>query len=351
MKRISTLIIIALISFSNWAETIQAKGMGTISYKVLTPEVKAEAEVKAQMKAIEGYFAKLGDSASENFDAIQDKIQADLDKYILSTVTLNEQDQPDTHKYTRVVRVELNASKLNNLLKNSSSAGQNAKAGGIKSKLVYIFLGREVESVREFDDRVSKRVEMSVKVQATPGLVKGNQPIDAKGKASMETEAGGSSLHQTEKVTYRLLPMQDYDSSITSEFSKGGYAVVDPAMAIDDKDFNAAKENAAKGSDLSAETKRGFVKKMQANQIQYLILTTLDVGQPAQDDATGLRRGSVKVTTRVLDWNFTEVVSVPSVGYSATAPNNKEASDIALKKAAMEASKEVVSRLNTLGIR
>src|ERR1035437_10752345 len=135
MKKILILIIIALFSFSSWAETVQAKGMATVSYKVLTPEVKAEAEVKAQMKAVEGYFAKLGDAASENFDAIQDKIQADLDKYILSSVTLNEQDQPDTHKYTRVVRVELDASKLNNLLKNSSAAGKNASAGGVKSKL------------------------------------------------------------------------------------------------------------------------------------------------------------------------------------------------------------------------
>jgi enamine deaminase RidA (YjgF/YER057c/UK114 family) len=349
MKKFIAIIIATLVPLSSFAEIVQVKSTGTASYqKALTPEVKEKAYQTAQMKAIESYFAAQGDAAVENFDSLQDKIQTDIEKYITSTTVLNEQDQTGIQKYSIVVRVELNTSRLNNLIKKNSAIGQTAAVNGVKSKLVYIFLGREVANAREYDARVYQRTDTNARVDVSVRNTRQN--YSSKEKNSFESETGGSTLRKSDDVNFKLLPMQKYETSITSVFTQGGFDVVDPSMVIDDKDFKIAKDDIANGNDLSPATKRGFAKKMQENQIQYLILTTLDVGLAAQDDATGLQRVGVNVTTRVLNSSLQEIASTPIKAVAAVAPNNTEARDLALKKSATEASKEVVSSLNASNI-
>lgn len=349
MKKLISIIITILLPLSSFAEIVQVKGTGTVSYQnTLTPEFKEKAYQTAQMKAIESFFAEQGDAAVENFDSLQDKIQTEIDKYITSTTILNEQDQTGIKKYSIVIRVELNASRLNNLIKKNSAIGRTAATNGVKSKLVYIFLGREVANTREYDARVYQRTDTNAKVDASVRGTRKN--FSSKEKNSFESETGGSTLRKSDDVNFKLLPMQKYETSITSVFTQGGFDVLDPSMVIDDRDFKIAKDDIAKGNDLSPATKRGFAKKMQENQIQYLILTTLDVGLAAQDDATGLQRVGVNVTTRVLNSSLQEIASAPIKAIAAVAPNNTEARDLALKKSATEASKEVVSSLNASNV-
>ena len=82
-----------LLPFFVQAQVVQIKGTGTVSYAELTPAIKERAYVAAQMSAVERYFAENGESQTENFEANQDKIQSNLDKFLLSTTVINEQDQ------------------------------------------------------------------------------------------------------------------------------------------------------------------------------------------------------------------------------------------------------------------
>ena len=84
-----------------------------------------------------------------------------------------------------------------------------------------------------------------------------------------------------------------------------------------------------------------------------MVLATFDVGTATVDPATGLPRVAVTVTARVLDLQGQfprEVASVPAVQYFAIGSDSSVAGTKALKDASLAASKDIVSRLNVLGV-
>ena len=371
MRKYLMLIACLYLPLFAHAQVVQVKGVGTSSYSgELSPSVKEKAYLSAQVAAVERYFAENGESESQNFEAIQDKIEANLDKFILSTTVVNEQDQSSLRKYSVAVRVELNVAKLRNTLRGSSAASK--ASGGEKSQLVYVFVGREAASVRSFDDRVVKRAEASEKVRVsnsrsvrgsegesiteTSVLTTGSKQTAQNGvmNTAMRVETGGSTTHRADDTSYRLLPMSNVKTSITSVFSQGGFNVADPEFVLSDKDFKSVNSDFAAGNDLSPATMRSVVLSMRKSQVPILVLATLDVGVPQQDPATGLQRVAVAVSGRVLDLTNSlprEIASVPTVQYFGVGPDNAAAMNKGLKEGALAAAREVVSRLNAVGAR
>lgn len=371
MKKFMLILAAALLPAFAQAQIVVAKGVGTISYKSdLTPQIKEQAYAKAQVAAVERYYAENGESESENFEAIEDKVAANLDKFILSTTVINEQDQASLHKYSVAVRVELNVAKLRNTLRKSSTVKQTANAE--KSQLVYVFVGREAASVRAYDARVVQRAEVTEDVDASYSRssrgkegekVRGNSVAtsanrqvneSASVKSGVKIETGGSTTRKADDTSYRLLPMNNTKTSITSVFSQGGFNVADPEFVLGDQELKAVNKDFSAGNDLAPSTMRAVVQSLRKANVPYLVLATLDVGAPDQDAATGLQRVAVVVTGRVLDLTGTlprEVASVPAVQYFGVGQDNASAMNKALKDASLAAAREVVSRMNVEGVR
>ncbi|HXA48586.1 MAG TPA: hypothetical protein VNW52_13205 [Burkholderiaceae bacterium] len=370
------LLCIAALSFVLFqshaiAQIVQAKGVTTVTYgAVLTPQDKENAYQSAQMSAVERYFAENGEAESQNFETIQDSIRANLNKFILSTTILNEDDQPSFHKYSLVVRVELNIAKLKNTLKTVSAVTNTANAD--KSQLVYLFVGREVASVRTFDAHVVKRAVADASGTATSSQsTKGTEGESIKGhkvstNASKESaaaatahvegtvETGGSSTQKMDEMGYKLLPMDNQKTSITSTFSQAGFSVADPEFVLSDGDMKAVKNDYSNGSDCTPATLRAVVQSLRKAQVPYLVLATLDVGTPGVDPASGLTRVSVLASGRVLDLKGNlprEVAAVPPVQIYGVGSDYTVAMNKALKDASIAAAREVVSQLNAAGIR
>lgn len=371
MKRLWLCLAALALSFQCHAQVVASKGVGTVSYGwSLSAEDKDKAFKAAQVAAVERYFAENGEAESENFEAIQPAIEANLDKFILSSTVINEQVQEGMKKYSVSVRVELNVAKLRSTIRRSSPT---AKAGPAaqNSPLVYVFVGREAASVRTYDARVVKRAELTREASAessesTRGSederIRGNRvdtsasrqdSASTKEKYAKQIETGGSTTRKADQVSYRLLPMNNAKTSITSVFSQGGFQVAEPEFVLQDGDMKAVNDDFSAGNDLAPSTLRAVVASMRKNQIPLLVLATLDVGIPMRDDATGMQRVAVTVTGRVLDVsaNFPrEVASVPAVQYFGVGPDNAAAAGKALKDASLAAAREVVSRMNAAGI-
>ena len=371
MKRLW--VFLALAAFAGWsaAQVVTVKGVGTVTYaKEATAADKDKALRLATVSSVERYFAENGEAESQNFEAIQDQIEANLEKFILSTTVLNEQDQAGLRRYSVTVRTELNVAKLRNTLRSASNAGKASPAE--KSQIVYVFVGREVASVRSFDARVVKRVETSVDASAkSASTTKGSEGENIKANlistsASKQTsekesanvaariESGGSTTRKADDVSYRLLSMSNQKTSVTSVFSQAGFAVADPEFVLNDKEMKAVSQDYATGNDLSPSTIRSVVVSLRKSQVPLLALATFDVGAPSQDPATGMQRVAVSVTGRVLDVSAgmpREVASVPPVQYFGVGQDNQSAVAKALKDASIAAAREVVSRLNATGMR
>jgi hypothetical protein len=369
-KLLITLAGLILLSTHTFAQVVTAKGVGTVSYGwSLSADDRDQAYRAAQVSAVERYFAEAGEAESENFEAIQPKVEENLDKFLLGTTIINEQDNESAKKYSVSVRVDINVAKLRNAVRGSSATAK--AASGEKSQLVYVFVGREASSVRSFDARVVKRAEVeddrtleqSAAVKgAESEKIRGNtvataaskeSKASANYKRSVTRETGGSTTRKADDTSYRLLSMNNTKTSITSVFSQGGFLVADPEFVFDDSEIKAVNQDFSTGNDLSPSTIRAVVGSLRKAQIPYLVLATLDVGIPQEDDATGLQRVAVSVTGRVLDVSGNlprEVASVPAVQYAGLGQDNASAQGKALKDAAMAAAREVVSRLNAAGI-
>jgi hypothetical protein len=344
MKKLIPCLALCLMPLFAQAQIVQAKGAGTLSYTgAVTPELKERAYVKAQLAAVERYFAESGEAESRNFETIEAKVQENLDKFLLSTAVLTELDQPGLHKYSMAVRVEINVTKLRNTLREASAV--NKASTGAKSQLVYVFVGREVASARSFDVRSFKKADAEVESSASKRGVQ---------RASVQVETGGSETRKADDVSYRLLPMANVITSITSVFSDGGFIVADPAFAIGDKDISAINKDFSAGNDLGAATLRSVVASLRKQQVPLIVLVTLDVGAPSRDPATGNARTTVNVSGRVLDLTNPlprEVVSVPAAQFFGSGRDNQDARDNGLVMASLATARGVVSRLNAQGVK
>lgn len=377
MQVIRTLLL-ALLAFSSQfalAQVENAKGSATITYaKKLTAEEKARAFREAQVKAVERHYAESGDSESANFDNVRDKVLENLDKFVLGATLISEEDMPDRKQYNVVVRIELNVARLRNTLKANSAVGSTAAAD--KSPLTFVFMARQVASVKAYDARVVQRAEVrgeaSGSLQAREktaeservgrGSVKTSTAVDrsvnASASRSLTTETGGSSTQKSDDTTWRLIPAQSLNSQFTGVFAKAGFDVVEAAYVEPQSNgllsVKSIERDYETGNDLSPETLRNTTQGLKHAQIPYLALGTLDVGTKDNDPGTGLVRVYVTVTGKILDLNsrFPRVVSsVGPVQFAGTGPTESVAQTNALKLAADNAARELVSQINNVGVR
>jgi hypothetical protein len=362
------------------AQVANARGKASVTYEgsvfgsKASPEAKARAFKDAQVKAVEFYYAEAGQSESANFDAIRDRVAANLDKFILDTTVLDEQDQTDKRVYTVTVRTSINVAQLRNAVKAGSATQATGKAD--KSKLTFLFVSRQVDSEKTFDDRVYQREDRGVKVDvAGSDARRGKEGESLRGgqigtnastqrSASFEAkrtdtiETGGSTTRRASESTWRIFPSANLNSVFTGVFASAGFKVLEAGFVEPYTNgllkIKNVENDYKSGNDLDPGTLRDVVRGLQAAQIPYLAFGTLDVGLTDTDPATGLKRVAVTVTGKILDLSSGIPENVSTVGpvqYAGIGPTEAEARGNALKKAADSAARELVSQVTNVGLR
>lgn len=363
------LLVAAAFAITAGAQVQQARGKASVTYagSVASAEDKAKAAQAAQLKAIEFYYAEAGESEAENFDTVREKVLSNPDRYILESTVLGEEDSADKKQYSVAVRVSLNVANLRNLVKSSSAAGQASAAQ--KSQLVFVFVSREVSSVKSFDDRVYKRVDESVKASGTDvsrksaaegeriggGQIRTNESTNASRDVNLQRvrtlETGGSTVKRADEATYRLFPSANLNSVFTGMFARAGFEVVDAAMAepATNGRFSVAmvEQDYQSGNDLKSATVQSIAAGMRHAGVPYVALGTLDVAPSTKDPATGLVRVGVTVNAKI----FNVAKAIPSVQsavgpvqFAGTGPDEATARGNALKLAANSAARELSSQ-------
>ena len=199
-------LALSCLALTSFAQVQQARGKASVTYqgKLASPDDKARALQNAQLKAVEFYYAEAGESESENFDAVREKILANPDRYILESTVLGEEESREKRQYTVAVRVSLNVANLRNLVKSNSAVAKTGAAD--KSQLVFVFVSREVASVKSFDDRVYKRVDEQANLKVSGNTarkgsegeaIRGNQ-ISTNETMSEKTDLNASRSHRLE---------------------------------------------------------------------------------------------------------------------------------------------------------
>lgn len=381
-------LLLASLTFQSSAQVHQSRGqyslnykdsMGTSDKKEAPAAIKEKARQEATFKAIEAYYAQAGQSESANFNAIRPAVMANVERYVLDTVIISENDNPKDYQYSVVVRVSLNIANLRNAVQGNSEVSK--AAAHEKSALSFVFVSRMVDSIKSYDDRVFKRsdnsAEVSMSVQekntvkaktsegesfkgdsiSTLDTISHTSDANAKlaAKSSVTTETGGSTVKRSSDSAWRLFPSANLNQVFVSQFSQAGYDVIEAAM-VESKKFKMSdvEKDYKSGNDLQPTTLRAIATGMREAEIPYIALGTLDVGLVEKDPQTGLMRVSVTVNAKV--WDVSKAiprtrVAVGPVSYAGVGPTEAEARGNALNSAASSTAQELSSRMTTMGIR
>jgi hypothetical protein len=364
------LLLAASFAISASAQVQQARGKASVTYAgpTATAEDKARAMQAAQLKAVDFYYAEAGESESENFDAVREKILASPDRYILESTVLGEEDSADKKQYSVAVRISLNVANLRNLVRaNSAAAKASAEQ---KSQLVFVFVSREVASTKSFDDRVYKRSDESMKVSAdeassksgaeseriSAGQIKTKESVASRANLSAQrvltSETGGSTVRRSDEVSYRVVPSANLNAVFTGTFARAGFEVVEAAMAepATGGRFSVAmvEQDYQTGHDLKAATLQSISSGMRGAGVPYVALGTLDIAAASQDPATGLVRVGVTVNAKLFNVAKSLATTQAAVGpiqFAGTGPDESTARGNALKLAANNAARELASQV------
>ncbi|MBJ6984201.1 hypothetical protein [Luteimonas sp. MC1750] len=342
------------------AQTVSARGTGSASFGMrLNPETRAQALEKAKTNALEAYVAETGPAKLRLFEARRTELLAQVDRYVLSSVILAENEDRKAKTYTVTIRAEINA----NLLQVSLDGGAAVLSASPaqKSPLTFLFMARSQDSVQSFQDREYRRAD------ATSTYSEGTQEgesfrgntIGTTGSitrnGSVSSTTGGSTTRRADAITWKVASAANVNTAMSGAFSAAGYDVVD-AEYVEGGLFSIdrVRQEFSTGDDLSAQTLRDAAQGVNAARIPYFAYGTLDVGMPGQDPATGNVRVYVTVTGKVLDMTGRFPRTVSSVGpvqFAGLGGDASVARTNALTEAAERAAQQMINELNVKGVR
>lgn len=372
MKTFIQAFLLALFFVAScYAQQIDVRGTASLTYKEkLTPEIRNQAIEKARLKAVENYFAQLGQAETENFDKNVDEIEKTIEKFTSDPIVLSDQDDQASKRFSIAVRVQINVARLRNTIKGSSAVASGA--AGEKSKMIFVFVGREVAEVKSFDDRVvkqevaaatrntkdstQKQGKESEKITSTSVATSSSKNVQNQVgvEASSRTETGGSTTRKADQVSRSVFATNDLNVSINGAFSQAGFDVSEAAFVLPGQILTNINKEFTTGNQLSPESLKSVASSLSQSAIPYFVIATLDVGQQDRDSATGMARVTVSVTGQVYDLSSWPPRTAGAVGPTqivGLGTDPAQARTSALKRAAETASRELISRLNAKSVR
>ncbi|MEP6907510.1 MAG: hypothetical protein ABI858_05955 [Pseudoxanthomonas sp.] len=349
--------------------------MGTATYGMrLTPAVRAEALAKAQVNALEAYVAESSAAKVRIFDQRRSEFTQQVDRYVLSSVVLSEDDNRKAKTFTISVRSEVNATLLQVALDGGSAVATSSS--GQRSLLTFLFMARMQDTAQSFDDKNYKRadarqvtrVDNTYNERTSEGESFGGSSISTSGtkrtiggssedSSSMIT-TGGSTTRRSDVIEWKVANASEVNSVMTGAFSAAGYEVVEAeyveAESGGQLSIEKIRSDFSTGDDLSAATLRSTANGIRTAGIPYIAIGTLDVGMRDVDPVSGNVRVYVTVTGKVLDVTGRFPRTVSSVGpvqYAGLGPDQSVARTNALRLAAAAAARQMVDELNVKNIR
>ena len=239
---------------------------------------------------------------------------------------------------------------------NMNSAIQ--KEDGYGSMFSFIFMAREVTSMKSYDSKVTKIVAKDQESTASENTVVdgGNIASSQSGSSFSKSTTGGSSERKADKVAYAVTSAQDIDAAMGEALSTAGYEVVDYGDVVSEcggAEPSDIRDEFSQSDDMSRTTRKHAIKGARECEVSYFATGTIDVGLRDVDPITGNQRVYVSVRGQV--WDITrrlpkKVASVGPVQFAGLGPDQKVAQRNALILASKEAAQNLVNQMNAKGL-
>ena len=360
LKRKVCCVALLLCSFLATAE-IDIKGSAETVYDGWgkpSAEEKQNLKKKAENAALSRWASQQGASFLKNYDLVRPQIENKLSDYVITSSVITEEFEKETKRFSMVVKVTLDDTRLLNFVNDSSAVANTNSAD--KSLLTFVFVSRRQESIQQFDKKVFKREDRSS--SADGAETESNNGTDvsfnSKSSTSDEVTSGGSSTRKADNISYKVASASEINVTMTEVFSTAGFEVVE-AEYVEEETAGLLKVENFKadfstGDDISGATQRNAAKGAKMIDLPYLAVGTLDIGLAEDDSSTGLKRVAVTVTGKLISLSGRFPKTIAAVGpvqIAGVGPTSTEAEKNALRVASERAATELVNQLNSKSIK
>jgi len=344
---------------------IRAKGDVTFESGVFSNEPDVEVKQKAVDNAVvnawKRYTSEFTTAKLSAYKQSQTYFESNINEFVIDKAVIDQGLDSNTNTYSVVVAVNFNDvavdSKLN--LGNDKS-GYVGVVGG-KSLFGFLFLAREQDSVKDFDDRrttietdlVEDDRRESASLTGSGGRRKQSEEVTRK------TVTGGNTLHKADQITYRVYSSSNVDAAVSDVLSSNNFEVTpfaDITAQCHGPSMDQIKKEFSSTDELSPDLRLAAIRAAKAcdASIRYFAIGTLDARMSDIDPATGNTRTSVSFRGQV--WDITSglsrvVASIGPVQKFGLGPDATSATTDALNRAASEGATELVNQLNSRQVR
>jgi len=320
--------------------------------------VRQKAIEQAKIGAWKRYTATFNPARLQSYKLVESEILANLDEYVIDLSVIDEGLNKEAQLFSVSIRASINEAALSARLNSSGGEVQQSSAA-VGAPFTFMFVAREVESVKSFDTR---RTDMSVdeselSANQSGAMRGGSASLEESKKEVRKTTTGGSSLRKANEVKYRVRSGADVDAAMTEVLAGYGFDVVGyadvvancggAAPAAIEKEFSESDE-------MSVDSRKRVIDAARACEAGYFAVGTLDVGIHDVDPVTGNQRVHVSVRGHV--WDITaklprRVASVGPIQFAGLGPDPDVAARNALRLSAEQSARMIIDQLNAKGLR
>jgi hypothetical protein len=311
----------------------------------------------ARSEIWKAYIGRLDSSTVRMIEQRRDEIQRRLDEIVTNIEFIDERVDRNAKKLSFTVRAVVNDNMVNALL---SAGGARSGQG---SPFGFLILPRIQAQAKSFDATVAKsasaassRVDEKVDSDEVKEKEGGTSESSVQGNQtslSAQTKTSGSVTRRAQKSTWALGDAKDVDAGIVKHLSEAGY---EPSTFADLNNECGTVKTAevradmisAESGELSDDIRREVMAAMRKCEQKFFAIGTLDIDSIEQDRNSGGVRVRASVNIKVHDMSRRGAPAVASVGpvaYYGVGPQEDGARSDALKRAATEASQQIVNQM------
>ncbi|MFI3122437.1 MAG: hypothetical protein QX194_00680 [Methylococcales bacterium] len=347
------------------AKDIRAKGDVEFESGLFSSEPDVETKQKAIDNAVinawKRYTSEFTTAKLNTYRQTQKYFESNLNEFVIDKAVIEQSLDSNTNTFSVVVSVSFNDVAIEAKLNQGNDKNGYVGVKGGKSLFSFLFLAREQDSVKVFDNR---RTEMksfqeqedkseNTELRGSGGRVKTSREIIDK------HVTGGNTLRQADQINYRVYSSSNIDAATSDVLSSNNFEVTPfsditslchgPSMDKIKKEFSVTDE-------LSPELRLEAIRAAKAcdSSIRYFAVGTLDARMSDIDPATGNTRTSVSFRGQVYDISSglaRVVASIGPVQKFGLGPDATSATTDALGRAASEGATEIVNQLNSKQLR
>lgn len=366
MKKIVSIVCFCLLLITTYSYSFAApnvSGSASISYKdgLFSSKSPAELQEEAVQKALitvwKKYTTTFSPAKYKAYIGMEQVFTDHLDQYIASYKVIDEKNNKDNKQYIVAIKATINEVAVEAKLGSASAAGNTASGDG--SMFSFIFVARDVASVKSYKAKVTKvgKAEARIMNEEKSAMADGTMVSGKSQKVMAKVTTGGSSERKADKIKYVVSSAADVDAAMNEILSPAGFEVVDYADIVSEcggAEPAVIKDEFSKQAELSRSVRKEAISGARICEVPLFAIGTLDAGMEETDPASGLKKVYVSVNAKVYNIEKRlpkKVASVGPVQYAGVGPSATVAKRNALSKAAKSAAKAIVDQLNAKNLK